>query len=312
MRPAVEQRLDVADVQDTTRERYEDLIRLYILPTFGDTMAAKLDAELLERFYAIAAVSGPVRGRRGGGHVCRPLSSSTVRKVHFILSASLERAVRWRHLGVNKRRWPSHPRRDRPIRTRRPPPRRPRSSPRHGRPTMVTGCRRGKPSLVVCVPRRIQAHRHRRPAGHVLPDQLRPHTAPRHPRLRAGRGHLGERAHALRQLRRSGSAVRTGEPTFDRVFGRPYFEHLVADPAAGRVWQEGMACFSGMENAPIAHAYSFPAGARVIDVGGGQGGFLAEVLATDPSLRGVLFDLPEVVEAPRVIQDAQDSSTAAT
>jgi integrase len=37
VRQAVEQWLDVADVQDTTRERYEDLIRLYILPTFGET-----------------------------------------------------------------------------------------------------------------------------------------------------------------------------------------------------------------------------------------------------------------------------------
>ena len=52
MRQAIEQWLDVAEIQDTTRDRYEDLIRLYILPTFGDTLAAKLDAELLERFYA--------------------------------------------------------------------------------------------------------------------------------------------------------------------------------------------------------------------------------------------------------------------
>jgi integrase len=135
VRQAVEQWLDVADVQDTTRERYEDLIRLYILPTFGETLAAKLDAELLERFYArLQRCREMCGGRRGGGHVCRPLSSSTVCKVHFILSASLERAVRWRHLGVNKAAMASHPRRDRPIRTRRPPPRRPRSSPRPGRP----------------------------------------------------------------------------------------------------------------------------------------------------------------------------------
>jgi len=49
---AIEQWLDVAALEDTTRERYDDLIRLYILPTFGDLPAAKLDAELLERFYA--------------------------------------------------------------------------------------------------------------------------------------------------------------------------------------------------------------------------------------------------------------------
>jgi integrase len=103
VRQAVEQWLDVAEIQDTTRDRYEDLIRLYILPTFGNTLAAKLDAELLERFYArLQRCRELCAGRSIGGHTCRPLSSSTVRKIHFILSASLERAVRWRHLGVNK------------------------------------------------------------------------------------------------------------------------------------------------------------------------------------------------------------------
>jgi len=38
---------DVAELQDTTRKRYDDLIRLYVMPTFGDLPAAKLDAELL-------------------------------------------------------------------------------------------------------------------------------------------------------------------------------------------------------------------------------------------------------------------------
>ena len=41
-------------------------------------------------------------GRRRSGHACRPLSSSTVRKIHFILSAALGRAVRWSQLAVNR------------------------------------------------------------------------------------------------------------------------------------------------------------------------------------------------------------------
>jgi integrase len=103
VRQAVEQWLEVADIQDTTRDRYEDLVRLYVFPTFGDMLAAKLDAELLERLYArLQRCRELCAGRSGAGHVCRPLSSSTVRKIHFILSGSLERAVRWRHLGVNK------------------------------------------------------------------------------------------------------------------------------------------------------------------------------------------------------------------
>src|SRR4051794_8633263 len=49
VRQAIEQWLEVAALEDTTRERYQDLIRLYVLPMFGHLQAAKLDAELLER-----------------------------------------------------------------------------------------------------------------------------------------------------------------------------------------------------------------------------------------------------------------------
>jgi integrase len=100
---AVAQRLDVVDLEDTTRERYEDLIRLYIAPTFGDMTAAKLDAELLEKFYArLQWCRTLCNGRPSAGHTRRPLSSSTVQKIHFIIRGALERAVRWRHLGVDK------------------------------------------------------------------------------------------------------------------------------------------------------------------------------------------------------------------
>jgi integrase len=100
---AIAQWLDVAKLGETTRERYDDLIRLYIAPAFGDLLAAKLDAEMLERFYArLQQCRELCGGRRRAGHTCRPLSSSTVRKIHFILSGALELAVRWRHLGVNR------------------------------------------------------------------------------------------------------------------------------------------------------------------------------------------------------------------
>jgi integrase len=75
-----------------------------VLPTFGALPAARLDAELLERFYArlhrcrVLSCNGKSRG----GHVCKPLSTSTTRKVHYIIRGALDRAVRWRHLGVNK------------------------------------------------------------------------------------------------------------------------------------------------------------------------------------------------------------------
>jgi integrase len=100
---AIAKWLEVVELEDTTRERYDDLIRLYVLPTFGALQAGRLDEELLERFYARLQRSRQLcTGRPARGHICRPLSSSTVRKVHYIIRGALGRAVRWRHLGVNK------------------------------------------------------------------------------------------------------------------------------------------------------------------------------------------------------------------
>jgi integrase len=102
VREAVQQWLEVAELEVTTRERYEDLIRLYILPRLGDLQAARLDAELLERFYARLHLCRDLcSGKPPKGHTCRPLSSSTTRKIHYILRGAFDRAVRWRYLSVN-------------------------------------------------------------------------------------------------------------------------------------------------------------------------------------------------------------------
>jgi integrase len=94
--------LEVVELEDSTRDRYDGLIRLYITPTFGDLPAAKLDAELLERFYARLRRCNRLCSGRSADHECRPLSASTVRQVHFVLRAALDRAVRWRYLGSNE------------------------------------------------------------------------------------------------------------------------------------------------------------------------------------------------------------------
>jgi len=63
---AVAQWLEVARLEDTTRERYGDLVRLYLKPTFGDLAAAKVTAELLKRFYARLRRCRQMCGGRSG------------------------------------------------------------------------------------------------------------------------------------------------------------------------------------------------------------------------------------------------------
>jgi hypothetical protein len=104
--------------------------------------------------------------------------------------------------------------------------------------------------------------------------------------------------------------IQTGKPVFEHVHGVPFFAHLAKNLAAAAVFNDGMANFSDLENAEIAAAYDFPQAARVVDLGGGQDGFLAEVLRAHPTVRGVLCDLPNVVKDARRLADAGVASRA--
>ncbi|MGH2969027.1 MAG: tyrosine-type recombinase/integrase [Solirubrobacteraceae bacterium] len=79
------------------------LVRDYIEPRFGGMSAAKLDAELLETLYAHLGRCKDLscNGKKHPGHACKPLSSSTIRQIHFILRSSLDRSVRWGYIGIN-------------------------------------------------------------------------------------------------------------------------------------------------------------------------------------------------------------------
>lgn len=93
-------------------------------------------------------------------------------------------------------------------------------------------------------------------------------------------------------------SVMTGEPAFHRQHGMGFFDHLRLHPACGQWFDRGMANFAAAENPAIAGAYDYARFGHIIDVGGGQDGLLAEILARHPRTRGTLFDQPEVVRAP--------------
>ena len=93
-------------------------------------------------------------------------------------------------------------------------------------------------------------------------------------------------------------SVVTGEPAFDEAAGSRVWEYLASHPDDGERFARGMASFSALENAVIVAAYDFSPFRVVIDVGGGRGGFIAEILRAHPALRGILFDEPHVVSAP--------------
>ncbi|WP_382466381.1 methyltransferase [Streptomyces noursei] len=87
---------------------------------------------------------------------------------------------------------------------------------------------------------------------------------------------------------------------FDGIFGMPFFDYFAQDERTAAVFHVGMAAMSDAENAPIAASYDFPASGTVVDVGGGHGGLLLEVLRHHRGLDGVLYDQSHVLAGHRL------------
>jgi SAM-dependent methyltransferase len=99
-------------------------------------------------------------------------------------------------------------------------------------------------------------------------------------------------------------AVRTGSPASYHVFGKSFWEHLAENPGDAAVFNGAMSAGSQMIAADTVKAYDFSIFQKIVDVGGGQGELLHAILAAAPQLRGVLYDLPEVVANARVLQSS--------
>lgn len=87
-------------------------------------------------------------------------------------------------------------------------------------------------------------------------------------------------------------SMKTGESAFEHVFGTSFFQHLDRHPDNARMFLDAMNCCASLYNEAIAAGYDFSRFGKVVDVGGGQGRLVTEILKANPSTRGVLFDTP--------------------
>ncbi|MFG2905870.1 methyltransferase [Kitasatospora sp. NPDC048286] len=108
-----------------------------------------------------------------------------------------------------------------------------------------------------------------------------------------------------RPAERMAHCLTEGTTAFDSVFGMPFFDHFARDEETAAVFHVGMAAMSDPENAPVAAACDFPDTGTVVDVGGGHGGLLLEVLRRNPGLEGVLYDRAHVLAGHRLDGDKE-------
>lgn len=85
-----------------------------------------------------------------------------------------------------------------------------------------------------------------------------------------------------------------GDNAFIRTHDHTYWEHLDANPELSQVFDKKMSRLTVKHIPAIVEAYDFSKCGKIVDVGGGRGALLCEILKNYPELNGVLYDRPEV------------------
>jgi SAM-dependent methyltransferase len=90
-------------------------------------------------------------------------------------------------------------------------------------------------------------------------------------------------------------SVTTGESAFTDRHGQPIYSYLGEHQQLRTLLAGMMTKQSALHNAALLAAYDFSGFRLVVDVGGGNGATLAAILRANPTSRGIVLDLPEVV-----------------
>jgi hypothetical protein len=101
------------------------------------------------------------------------------------------------------------------------------------------------------------------------------------------------------------ASVMTGDAAFPRVHGTRLWEYMAAHSELRGPFDRWMGRQSDQHNAALVSSYDFSPFSAVADIGGGTGSTLAAILISNPSLRGILLDLPQVVANPTPLADAE-------
>jgi 2,7-dihydroxy-5-methyl-1-naphthoate 7-O-methyltransferase len=101
------------------------------------------------------------------------------------------------------------------------------------------------------------------------------------------------------------SAVRTGASAYHEMFGLPFWEDLEAHPEIAASFDALMGPPGhGTPDPDVLVTGDWEEIKTVVDVGGGTGALLAEILRTRPEIQGILVDFPRTVARAEALLQA--------
>jgi hypothetical protein len=98
--------------------------------------------------------------------------------------------------------------------------------------------------------------------------------------------------------------VMTGEHAFRLEHGIGPWEYRQRHPEEVTVFNRAMNSLTASISPAVVSGYDFSTAKSVVDVGGGGGLLLTEILKSNPRARGILFDLPDTVDDARAFVSA--------
>jgi hypothetical protein len=90
--------------------------------------------------------------------------------------------------------------------------------------------------------------------------------------------------------------VTTGKHAFRLEHGKGVWDYRQEHPEETSIFNKAMNSSTGAVSPAVVAGYDFSTAATVVDVGGGGGLLLTQVLKANPGARGILFDLPGTVK----------------
>uniref|UniRef100_P0DXJ9 O-methyltransferase 1 n=1 Tax=Lophophora williamsii TaxID=130138 RepID=OMT1_LOPWI len=92
-------------------------------------------------------------------------------------------------------------------------------------------------------------------------------------------------------------AVLDGGIPFNKAYGMTAFEYHGTDPRFNKVFNNGMSNHSTITMKKLLENYKgFEGVSTLVDVGGGTGATLNMIISKHPTIKGINFDLPHVIE----------------
>src|SRR5262245_52552892 len=93
--------------------------------------------------------------------------------------------------------------------------------------------------------------------------------------------------------------VRPVEAASDRLFGLPFYDYLASNPRVGALFDRTMAGAVRYRHRPAVTAYDFGQFRVIVDVGGGNGALMVEILRGSARPTGIVFDVPRLADAAK-------------